>query len=44
MRGVYVLMSCVLTPFLTDNTTYAEYWGNFMNTMRNVLAFVTNSR
>ena len=43
VRSVYVIRSCVLTPFLTNNTTYAEYWGNFMNTMRNVLAFVVNS-
>ena len=43
VRSVYVIRSCVLTPFLTNNTTYAEYWGNFMNTMRNVLAFVANS-
>jgi len=43
VRSVYVIRSCVLTPFLTNNTTYAEYWDNFMNTMRNVLAFVANS-
>lgn len=43
VRSVYVIRSCVLTPFLTNNTTYAEYWGNFMNTMRNVLEFVANS-
>ncbi|RLG28875.1 tyrosine decarboxylase [Methanosarcinales archaeon] len=42
VRSVYVIRSCVLTPFLTNNTTYAEYWGNFMNTIRDVLAFVVN--
>ena len=44
VRCVYVIRSCALTPFLTNNTTYAEYLGNFMNTIRNVLAFVANSR
>ena len=43
VRSVYVIRSCVLTPFLTNNTTYAEYWDNFMNTIRDVLAFVVNS-
>ncbi|MFH1941540.1 MAG: pyridoxal-dependent decarboxylase [bacterium] len=33
VRSVYVLRSCVLTPYLKSNTTFDEYWQNFMNTM-----------
>ena len=27
-----------LTPYLTSNVTFDEYWGNFMNTMRRILS------
>ena len=33
-QDVYVLRSCVLTPFLAKHTTYDEYWGNFIKTMK----------
>jgi len=35
--SVYVLRSCVLTPYLTIDTNYEEYWGHFINTVRRVL-------
>jgi len=44
VRSVYVLRSCVLTPFLTHNTTYDEYWGNFMKTMQKILGVIVNER
>jgi tyrosine decarboxylase len=44
VRSVYVLRSCVLTPFLTHNTTYDEYWGNFMKTMQKKLGVIVNSQ
>jgi len=34
IQDVYVLRSCVLTPFLVKHTTYEEYWHNFMKTMK----------
>jgi tyrosine decarboxylase len=34
VRSVYVLRSCVLTPYLISNTTFEAYWLNFMKTMR----------
>jgi hypothetical protein len=37
MHSVYALRSCVLTPYLTNNKTYDEYWGNFMTTMQKIL-------
>ncbi len=33
VESVYVLRSCILTPYLTDTTTYEEYWRNFMGAM-----------
>lgn len=30
LGSVYVLRSCILTPYLTGNATYEEYWRNFM--------------
>ncbi|MBU0573026.1 MAG: tyrosine decarboxylase [Candidatus Margulisbacteria bacterium] len=36
-KSVYVLRSCVLTPFLDRHSTYDEYWANFMNTMKSKL-------
>lgn len=40
VRRVYVLRSCVLTPYLANATTYDEYWGNFLTAMRKILATV----
>jgi tyrosine decarboxylase len=34
MGSVYVLRSCILTPYLTGNTNYEEYWQNFMDAMK----------
>jgi tyrosine decarboxylase len=33
LESVYVLRSCILTPYLMNHTTYGEYWGNFMQAM-----------
>ncbi len=33
-KSVYVLRSCVLCPWLIKNTTYEEYWGNFLKIMK----------
>ncbi len=38
VRDVYVMRSCVLTPFLAKHSTYEEYWGNFMKTMKKQIA------
>ena len=35
--SVYVLRSCILTPYLVKNTTYDMYWKNFMNSMERAL-------
>ena len=44
VRSVYVLRSCVLTPFLIHNTTYDEYWGNFVKTMQKILGVIVKAR
>jgi len=33
VQRVYVLRSCVLTPYLISNTTFDAYWSSFMDTM-----------
>ncbi|MBU0672848.1 MAG: tyrosine decarboxylase, partial [Candidatus Margulisbacteria bacterium] len=33
-KSVYVLRSCVLSPWLIKNTTYEEYWGTFLKIMK----------
>ncbi len=33
VRSVYVLRSCVVTPYLVSNTTYERYWQNFLKAM-----------
>ena len=43
VRDVYVIRSCVLTPFLVKHSTYEEYWGNFMKTMKNQIAKILES-
>ncbi|HPX81279.1 MAG TPA: tyrosine decarboxylase, partial [Syntrophales bacterium] len=37
LESVYVLRSCILTPYLTSNTTYEEYWRNFMQAMERAI-------
>lgn len=32
-ESVYVLRSCIMTPYLTSHTTYTAYWENFMQAM-----------
>ena len=44
LRSVYVLRSCVLTPYLTSNITYDKFWGIFRNTMHKILRLIVNSR
>lgn len=43
VKNVYVLRSCVLTPYLTRGATYTGYWNNFMNTMQKTLGLVVKS-
>jgi hypothetical protein len=33
LGSVYVLRSCIVTPFLTNNITFEEYWWNFWAAM-----------
>jgi len=33
-KSVYVLRSCVLSPWLIKNTTYEAYWGDFLKIMK----------
>ncbi|MFA5180555.1 MAG: pyridoxal-dependent decarboxylase [Syntrophales bacterium] len=40
LGSVYVLRSCILTPYLTSNTTYEEYWRNFMEAMKRAISRV----
>jgi len=40
LGSVYVLRSCILTPYLTSNTTYEEYWQNFMAAMKRAISRV----
>lgn len=40
MGSVYVLRSCIMTPYLTGNTTYEEYWKNFMDAMKRAISRV----
>ena len=35
--SVYVLRSCILTPYLVNNTTYEIYWENFMKSMERAI-------
>ena len=43
VKNVYVLRSCVLTPYLTRGATYTGYWNNFMNTMQKTLGLAVKS-
>ena len=44
LGSVYVLRSCVLTPYLTSNVAYDEFWGIFSNTMRKILRLIVKSK
>jgi hypothetical protein len=37
LGSVYVLRSCIMTPYLTSNTTYEAYWQNFMAAMKRAI-------
>lgn len=37
LGSVYVLRSCILTPYFTNNTTYEEYWQNFIGAMERAI-------
>lgn len=41
---VNVLRSCILTPYLMRNTTYEEYWQNFMGAMERAIGRVAAAR
>ena len=36
--SIYVLRSCILTPFLVNNTTYEAYWNDFMSAVKTAIA------
>jgi len=40
LGSVYVLRSCVLTPYLVHQTSFVEYWGNFLRSMSRALQAV----
>ncbi len=40
LKSVYILRSCILTPYLTSNTTYEVYWENFMQAMERAIGRV----
>ncbi len=42
IHSVYVLRSCVLTPWLAANSTYEEYWAHFLETMKGKVATAVN--
>jgi glutamate/tyrosine decarboxylase-like PLP-dependent enzyme len=42
VQSVFVLRSCVLTPYLVSNTTYENYWRRFIDTMWNHLRRVVD--
>ncbi len=44
VKSVYILRSCVLTPYLVSNTTFETYWKKFMSTMWGHLNEVVKKR
>jgi glutamate/tyrosine decarboxylase-like PLP-dependent enzyme len=40
LKSVYILRSCILTPYLTSHTAYEVYWGNFMQAMKRAIGRV----
>lgn len=43
LGSVYVLRSCILTPYFTNNTTYEEYWQNFIKAMERAISRIGTS-
>jgi hypothetical protein len=37
LGSVYVLRSCILTPYLVSHTTYEAYWTNFLQAMERAI-------
>ncbi|OPY91557.1 MAG: L-2,4-diaminobutyrate decarboxylase [Syntrophaceae bacterium PtaU1.Bin231] len=37
LQSVYILRSCILTPYLTSHTTYETCWENFMDAMERII-------
>jgi tyrosine decarboxylase len=44
IESVYILRSCILTPYLVNNTTYEAYWNSFMEAMMAAIARVCANR
>ena len=40
LESVYILRSCIVTPYLTRNTTYEVYWKNFMQAMERAIRHI----
>lgn len=40
LESVYILRSCIMTPYLTSHTTYEVYWKNFMQAMERAIGRV----
>ncbi len=43
VHSVFVLRSCVLTPWLTAETGYVEYWGSFTDAISGTLTQIAES-
>ena len=41
LGSVSVLRSCILTPYLTSNATYEDYWRCFMGAMERAIGRVS---
>lgn len=37
LKSVYILRSCIVTPYLTRHATYEVHWGNFMRAMERAI-------
>ena len=37
IKNVYVLRACIMSPFLANNTTFREYWGRFIQIMKDII-------
>lgn len=40
VKSVWFLRACILTPFLENNTSYADYWSKFLGIMKKTIAEV----
>jgi len=43
LESVYVLRSCIVTPYLTSHTSYGAYWGNFMQAMARAIGRIVEA-